>query len=183
MDRRQRKSREAIFNALTELLSRKEFNRITVEEIIRQADVGRATFYAHFETKDHLLEALCSELFCHISDAADDLHPPHRHIFDCDAPDAAFLHLLQHLQKNDNRILDLLSGRNNELFLRSFKTHLRCLVTAQLPMFEARKSEKLPESLWISHIASTFVETVLWWVDNGMQESPETIAEYFYLSV
>ena len=106
MDRRQRKSREAIFAALTELLSEKEFAQITVGEIIARADVGRATFYAHFETKDFLLKELCAELFCHVLDAARGAE--HRHIFDCEAPDSAFLHLLQHLQKNDNHILDLL---------------------------------------------------------------------------
>ena len=37
MDRRQRKTREAIFNAFTELLSNKDFNQITVGEIIDKA--------------------------------------------------------------------------------------------------------------------------------------------------
>ena len=58
MDRRQKKSREAIFGAFTELLSKKHYNQITVGEIIEKADVGRATFYAHFETKDFLLKEL-----------------------------------------------------------------------------------------------------------------------------
>jgi len=40
MDRRQRKTREAIFNAFTELLSKKDFNQITVGEIIEHADIG-----------------------------------------------------------------------------------------------------------------------------------------------
>ncbi len=54
MDRRRRKSREAIFAAFSELLSKKNFSQITVGEIIEQADIGRATFYSHFETKDYL---------------------------------------------------------------------------------------------------------------------------------
>ena len=183
MDRRQRKTREAIFTAFTALLSKKEFAQITVGEIIRQADVGRATFYSHFETKDFLLKELCEELFCHIFDASGHQPSEHRHIFDCDAHDSAFLHLFRHLQNNDNHVLELLSGQNNELFLRYFKMDLRRLVTDQLPLFEGRKDSKLPMDFWTDHIASTFIETVRWWVGNGMKESPETIAEYFYLTV
>jgi AcrR family transcriptional regulator len=181
MDRRQRKTREAIFTALIELLSKKDFGQITVGEIIEQADVGRATFYAHFETKDDLLKELCEELFCHLFDAMDG--HTHRHIFDCEAPDSVFLHLFQHLQRNDNNILQLLASRNNELFLQYFKSNLRRLIENQLPLFEARKSEKLPDSFWIDHIASTFVETLRWWIENGRQQSPETITEYFFLAV
>ena len=183
MDRRQRKTREAIFAALTELLSRKDFSRITVGEIIEKADVGRATFYAHFETKDDLLKALCEELFCHIFDAVEGNPAGHRHVFDCDAPESVFLHLLQHLQRNDHHILDLLSGRNNELFLEYFRTNLRTLAASQLPLFEGRRDARLPESFWIDHIAATFADTVRWWVEGGMKEPPETVAEYFRLAV
>ena len=128
MDRRQKKTREAIFIAFTGLLSKKHYNQITVGEIIERADVGRATFYAHFETKDFLLKALCEELFCHIFDASEAGGEKHRHIFDCDAPASVSLHLFEHLQKNDNNILELLACENNELFLRYFKDNLKKLM-------------------------------------------------------
>lgn len=179
MDRRQRKTREAIFRAFTELLSQKNFEHITVGEIIDSADIGRATFYAHFETKDFLLKELCEELFCHIFDAMNEKNE-HKHIFECEAPNSVFLHLFQHLQKNDNNILGLLSSANNELFLRYFKDNLVKLVESQLLLFKSEKSEKLPNDFWINHIATTFVETVRWWVSNGKKETPETITGYFF---
>ena len=183
MDRRQRKTREAIFGGFTELLSEKDFNQITVGEIIERADVGRATFYSHFETKDFLLKEFCEELFCHIFDTEHHQEDEHRHIFSCDSTDSVFLHLLQHLKRNDNNILQLLSSQNNELFLRYFRANLEDLVDSHLSLFESQKNTSLPDQFWKNHIASTFVETIRWWIDNGMKESPEVIAEYFFAVV
>ena len=179
MDRRQLKTREAIFRAFIGLLSKKNFEQITVGEIIDCANVGRATFYAHFETKDFLLKELCRELFCHIIDAAEN-NCQHRHIFECDAPDSVFLHLFLHLQKNDNSILDLLSSNNNDLFVTCFKSNLYSLVEKNLDMFEEKRNKNIPDSFWINHIACTFVETVCWWIRNQKRESPETMTEYFF---
>jgi len=179
MDRRQRKTREAIFKAFTELLSQKDFTQITVGEIIEKADIGRATFYAHFETKDYLLKAFCEELFCHIFDTEHNKHE-HRHIFDCVGSDSVFLHLFQHLQKNDNNILALLSSQNNELFLRYFRNGLEGLIESHFVLFESQRGNGLPDSFWKNHIVSAFIETLKWWIDNAMKEDPETITGYFF---
>ena len=66
MDRRQKKTRQAVYDAFTRLLEKKSYSSITVQEIIDEADIGRSTFYAHFETKDELLRALCTEIFEHV---------------------------------------------------------------------------------------------------------------------
>ncbi len=180
MDRRQRKTREAIFNAFTTLLSKKDFNKITVGEIIDSADVGRATFYSHFETKDFLLKEFCEELFCHIFDTENHTEHEHKHIFACNDSDSVFLHLFKHLQKNDNNILALLSSQNNELFLRYFRNNLEKLVESHLSLFKSQKSQNIPQDFWKNHITSTFVETLKWWIDNEMKEPPEVITEYFF---
>ncbi|MBE7036837.1 MAG: TetR/AcrR family transcriptional regulator [Ruminococcaceae bacterium] len=183
MDRRQRKSREAIFKAFIELLSEKNVNHITVGEIIERADIGRATFYAHFETKDFLLKALCRELFCHIFDSADGNENNHKHIFNCNAPDSVFLHLFQHLSNNDNHILDLLACQNNELFLRYFKEELIKLMEGFPQLLQSEHSAELPTSFWLNHLASTLVETVHWWIENKRKESPEEITKFFYSAI
>ena len=180
MDRRQRKTRDAIFSAFTELLSKKDFNQITVGEIIELADIGRATFYSHFETKDFLLKEFCEELFCHIFDAENNEGHDHHHIFNCECSGSVFLHLFQHLQKNDNNILALLSSQNNELFLKYFRSNVELMIESQLLLFDERKSGDIPDSFWKNHIVATFLETLKWWVENGMKESPEVITEYFF---
>lgn len=179
MDRRQRKTREAIFSAFIDLLSERNVSKITVSDIIECADIGRATFYAHFETKDFLIKELCEELFCHIFDSTDDNHNHHRHIFDCDTHDSVFLHLLTHLQKNDNNIMKLLSCKNNDLFLWYFKDGLLKLIESQEDIYIYSRQIGLPDEYWTNYVASAFVETVKWWINTGMKDSPVEVTQYF----
>jgi len=179
MDRRQRKTRESIFNAFITLLSSKNYNNITVGEIIEIADIGRATFYSHFETKDYLLKELCAELFDHLFCCDEEQHVHKRNIFSCDIHDWIFLHLFKHVKKNDNNIYKLLSCKNNELFLEYFKNGVKTLIESRICDFESKKPKNIPEDFWINYITSTLIETLRWWIDNKMKVPPETIAEYF----
>ncbi len=179
MDRRQKKTREAIFGAFTRLIEKRPYHQITVQDIIHEADVGRATFYAHFETKEYLLKDLCDELFGHIVNTALGLPHPHDHYSCCAKEDSVFLHLLRHLQENDRNILALLSSQNNEIFLTYFKSDLRKLIYTQFAETGSLKNGELPADYLVNHISSSFVETVSWWLGRGMKESPEILAEYF----
>lgn len=177
MDRRQKKTRNAIFEAFIQLLSEQDYTRITVGEIIDRADVGRATFYAHFETREFLLKELCRELFDHVFEDRES------GLFRCDATDDVFLHLFRHIGQNDSNLLRLLRSRNNELFLGYFKEELVRALQDRLTVFDHRRSPRLPEGFWVDHICATFVQTLRWWVEQGMNHTPEQITEYFMLAV
>ena len=66
IDRRISKTKKAIYQAFLQLLNDKDYEATTVQDIIDLADVGRSTFYCHYESKELLLDALCRHLFHHI---------------------------------------------------------------------------------------------------------------------
>jgi AcrR family transcriptional regulator len=61
-DRRIRKTRQALRDALVELILEKGYAAVTVQDIVDRADVGRTTFYAHFGDKDELLMSGLEEI-------------------------------------------------------------------------------------------------------------------------
>ena len=98
MDRRQQKTRAAIFEAFTELLAVKSYNKITVQEIIEKANIGRSTFYAHFETRDDLVKALCDDLFQHVFSKALETEKTHDFSLAGGGYHIILVHILYHLR-------------------------------------------------------------------------------------
>ena len=179
IDRRQQKTRQAIFVAFGKLLETKTYNKITVQEIIDEANIGRSTFYAHFETKDDLLRVLCEELFSHIMSSYKGEESKQSLFADCHNPVSVFDHLLRHLEENDKNIINLLNCESSEIFLRYFKDSLNNLIREQFINHARHVNQDLPEDFLINHISGSFVEMVLWWIKGGMKQSSETLDKYF----
>src|SRR5258707_4872985 len=53
-DRRVQRTKQTLYHTLIALLAEKAFDKITVQEILERANVGRTTFYAHFQSKEDL---------------------------------------------------------------------------------------------------------------------------------
>jgi AcrR family transcriptional regulator len=63
LDPRIRRTRQLLQEALRKLLERKEFDKISVQDITESATVNRATFYAHYGDKFALLGELIRVTF------------------------------------------------------------------------------------------------------------------------
>ena len=173
MDRRQRKTRDAIFNAFTKLLKNEPYSKITVQKIIDMADIGRTTFYAHFEAKDDLLSSLCTEIFDHVF--SDDLKKEKTHDFsDHHDTQAMITHVLYHLQEHMDYLPGLVAEESGEVFMFFFKHHLKDLFSAIVPA----SAYHVPYDYVLNHMVCDFAETVRWWTVNK-QYSPEEISTFF----
>ncbi|WP_279288875.1 TetR-like C-terminal domain-containing protein [Catenibacillus scindens] len=98
---------------------------------------------------------------------------------DRNEPESVFCHLLQHLQENENNILELLSCESGEPFLRYFKNSLNDLIQKQFVIQNRKNNRNIPQDFLINHISGSFVEMVLWWIKGRMKETPEELDRYF----
>ena len=172
LDRRQRKTRAAIFKALRTLMEQKQYSAITVQEIIDEANIGRSTFYAHFETKDDLLRSLCGEIFYHVFT---DLLPQEEDALDCKNLELKLGHILYHLKENQVNICGIIATDGDGLFMAYFKGYLTQLFSRYTKLFP----QEVPENFLIHHLAGSFAETVKWWAAQNMVPDSETVAHFF----
>ncbi len=164
------KTRGAIFSAFKNLLRKKRYDRITVQEIIDEANVGRSTFYSHFETKDLLLDALCEDLFYHIFEK-----DPCPWVDKDEDLEGKLSHILWHIREDKNDLTGILVSDSSELFMNYFKKHLKVVFQEHIAFFKI----DVPEEFLLNHLVGSFSETVMWWVKEGMYPSPEETAGYF----
>ena len=179
MDRRIQKTRAAIFDAFNRLLSRKSYPKITIQDIIEEADIGRSTFYAHFETKDDLLQAMCRDLFNHIF--SDDLRAEETHDFSFSSgrSNSLLTHILYHLKDDEKNLKGILSCESSGLFWNAIRQQFSRFAKSCLMKARTEKSAGIPEELLVSHITGSFVGLVKWWMRNGTKETPEVLEKYF----
>jgi AcrR family transcriptional regulator len=175
MDRRQKKTRRAVYDAFAALLERKNYSSITVQEIIDEANIGRSTFYSHFETKDELLRALCSEIFDHVF--AGNLTKERTHDFSSGKKDirGEITHILYHLQDSGRYIKRILSCESGEMFMSYFKEYLEKMFNGEMDKVRV----DVPRDYLLNLMVCDFAETVRWWMKHD-EYSPEDISKFFF---
>lgn len=175
MDRRQRKTRKAVFDAFAALLEEKRYSNITVSDIIDRADISRSTFYSHFETRDELLKALCDEIFEHVF--SEDLSKEASHDFSGRKRDLReeMTHMLHHLKDDSRYISRILSCESGEIFMNYFKEYLEDVFGDALENVDT----DIPRDYMLNHMVCDFTETVRWWMKHP-EYSPEEISGFFF---
>ena len=172
MDRRQKKTREAVFRALEQLLEKKKYEHITVQDIIDRADIGRSTFYANFETKDALLDEMCADIFHHIF--PDEPQPEPQGGADIAFIRGKLVHLLSHLKISGKLFTPILRSDSREIFLRSFRSYLAGMFGSF-----AVSPPDVPREYVINNCVCCFAETVVWWLCQRPEYSPEQTVAFF----
>lgn len=171
-DRRSRRTRHLLQDALLQLMMEKRYDEITVQEIIERADVGRSTFYGHYLDKEDLLrrevEQVVAALVYHM-----DVRPGGRSL-------VPSLELLRHFRESHALIRALVRGRAMEPVLKTMQEELTLHIEGRLATrLPASKELAVPVAVVARHVATTLLMLSQWWLDRDMPETPEEIDGYF----
>lgn len=165
VDRRVRRTKELLRRALLELILEKGYARVTVQEIIDRADVGRSTFYAHFRDKEDLLVDGLEELREALApNEGDGVHPG-----------SASLAVFEHF-RDSQEVWGAMAGRRGaDAFVRHLHEFLLGLVYAQLRARAPQGPTRVPVDALAEFAVSTMIGLgVRWW---RMGEEPVSARE------
>ena len=169
-DRRITKTRKSIYAAFLQLLNQKNFETITVQEIIDLADVGRSTFYSHYESKELLLNELCRYLFHHLFEREENINI-----------EAYLTHIFLHFKKNQDHVTSLLFSKN-DYFLRQLQKELEHHVYPMVAEDLQVSYPNIPSSFLKHFVVTNFIETLTWWLKKGKSYKEDQVVR-FYLDV
>jgi AcrR family transcriptional regulator len=166
VDRRVRRTRRSLTDALVGLILERGYDRVTVQDVLDRADVGRSTFYAHFRDKEALLLSCFDGL-------RDDLRGQ------LDPGPAGGLPaqvLFEHAHRN-RRVYRALCGRRGGAVVHG---HLHALVSAtllaQFAPPRAAATPPTPPDVVAEFCTSALLGLLFWWVDAGFPHPPAEMA-------
>ncbi|MFO7583103.1 MAG: TetR/AcrR family transcriptional regulator [Anaerolineales bacterium] len=189
-DRRILRTRAALRKSLMELIRKKGYEALTIEEITSRANLGRATFYLHYHDKDELLleefSLLAQERVAALSKIPFASWLPNAEDMLIDAgnkPIQPFLMVFQHVADNAElyRILlrnpgsNRLAGRIREILIESINQFVQTKTkTDPIPiLFE------VPIELLAAYFNGALVSSIDWWLENMEQIPVEEMTRMF----
>lgn len=163
-DERVRRTRAHIDAAFLALLQRRPYGDIRISDICKKAAVGRATFYAHYATKDELLRSQFERRVAPMLV----IRPNSRHLVDA----TTFFTHIRDMPGLFGALMGPRGGTAPFVLRDCFEARVRqALEAGGIP-----SSRKTPVPRFM---AATLLTLIEFWLEGGTSESPTQMQELF----
>ena len=176
-DRRIQRTRELLQKAMIELISGREYDAITIQDIVDRANVGRTTFYKHYTSKDELF------MSCHESMLGEfhigPLHPLSREeLLSPDIPSEITL-AYHHLEQRRTHLYPIFQGKDSSLILRQIRDRSAREIEANLRVAFADTESIIPLDMLANYLAGAQLALMQWWLEKRRPHTPKNLAQTF----
>ena len=178
VDRRVERTEQLLRAALFELVEEKGFESITVQNIIDRANVGRATFYTHFDNKEDLLISGLDQLQEELKRRQHEVHTRSRKIqermlvFSYDV----FAHTENHRQLFRALSADSTGFAVQRTWHKILLDLVREDVKAVIPK---EQYSSVPIEALVRFITGAFYGVLIWWLEGSTTLSAREINATF----
>lgn len=181
IDLRVIRTKEAIRNALIQLIDEKGFEAITVKDITTTAKINRGTFYAHYQDKYDLMtkceEGILNELFTIIQHKLPSVQEIDKQNVQPLTLLPVAISVFQYLNEHRHFMRAVLSPKGD----LSFQTKIKHFIWEALFIRNASKlvNEKnllIPSQYFAAYLSSAHIGVIQQWLNSGCKESPEEMA-------
>ena len=174
-DRRVRRTKKLLTQALTQLLQEKQINEITVKELTDLADMNRGTFYLYYKDMFDMLERIEDGMF----EALDAIVSLHEHDDVSQQTKPILLDLFRFIQDNQEMCRVLLSPHGDMNFLHRLNEVVREKCLKAWPNIRKEKGEA-DFDYHYSFVVFGCAGIIRAWVNRNCSESAEKMAEMAY---
>jgi AcrR family transcriptional regulator len=170
-DRRTQRTRQALSQALVALIQERRYAAITVQDICDRANVGRSTFYAHYQDKDdlltnnfqHVMESLGQPLAYRDGQLVFPIGP-----------------LFEHVQGHHHLYKALLRGGGMDVLMRAGQKQWSQQIEQFIgDLLTDKRRPAVPIPVMAAYMAGSLQTLLLWWLDHKLPHSPERMDEMF----
>jgi AcrR family transcriptional regulator len=174
IDRRVERTRRLLREALLSLIREKGFAALSVQEILDRADIGRATFYAHFDNKEDLLlsglDGLRASLKALQRQAIARGGPPGERLFAFSRE--LFGHTDGHRDLFRAMVQDGSAGLLRQAFHRMVLELVRDDVKAMLPR---GATDYVPPETVVQFVAGGLYGLLMWWLEARTRPTADEV--------
>jgi AcrR family transcriptional regulator len=176
-DRRVRRTQQLLQTALISLIQEKGFESLSVQDIIDRANVGRATFYAHFDNKEDLLVSRLDGLRASLQKRQREALSRER------ADERVFAYsreMFIHVNEHRTVFRSMVGKRSGAVIQQLFHKMLVDLVREDVRALMAPNGRgATPHEGVVQLVAGGLFGLVLWWVDGPMKLPVEEVDALF----
>jgi AcrR family transcriptional regulator len=179
VDRRVQRTRQLLNEALMSLIVEKGYEATTVQNIIDRANLGRSTFYAHYQDKEDLLlsgmEKIVHSLVRGVENSPmeDEGLGENRRIL-------STLLIFRHAQEQYHLHKAMVAGRGTDVIIKTIQHHLSGHVQEQIELLLPEgQTPSVPPPVMANYLAGTLLTLLIWWLENNMPYPPERMDEMF----
>ena len=178
MDRRVERTRESLQKALMELIAERGYDSITIQEIVDRADLGRTTFYLHYNSKDELFmschEAIISEFHLGL------LHPLTREELLSPQIPAPMRSAYHHLEEGRALLYPIFQGKDSQLILRQIRDRSAREIEANLRTIFVEEDSAIPFEMLANYLVGAQIALMQWWLEKRRSHTSENLAQTFH---